>query len=400
MAQTQPFVWGGGGQQLTYEQTKKRREVADALAAKGETPQTFGAGLNRIGEALLAKSYGDQASASETAGAESRKSVIEALLANSDPTMADIGGALGNDWVANDAGSSAVVQALLGQELQQNDPLRQQQLQMGQIELDNARNPQPEPGFSMVPPDEVELLGLPPGAYQRGPDGKIVDIGGGGQTINVGGNNDIGTIPAGMMVTRDAAGNVTGMKPIPGGPAEAEILAAQDAQAADTAQATTYADIVTEDIDRALGILETDPTWTTGPLGQLMGNLKGSSADRLDNLLTTVRANTSFDRLQAMRDASPTGGALGSVTENELKLLQDSIGSLERSNPDDLAYNLKRVQQIYNEIINGKGAGAPGTSPAAPPPVGTVEDGYRFKGGNPADPNSWEQVQSQIQVPF
>lgn len=158
MAQAQPFVWGGGGQQLTYEQTKKRREVADALAAKGETPQTFGAGLNRIGEALLAKSYGDQASASETAGAESRKAVIDALLGNADPTMADLGGALSNDWVANDAGSSAVVQALLGQEMQQNDPLRQQQLQMGQIELDNARNPpapSPDYGFIELPDGSI-----------------------------------------------------------------------------------------------------------------------------------------------------------------------------------------------------------------------------------------------------
>jgi hypothetical protein len=35
-----------------------------------------------------------------------------------------------------------------------------------------------------------------------------------------------------------------------------------------------------------------------------------------------------------------------------------------------------------------------GTAIAAPPPKeGTVDGGYRFKGGNPADPNSWEKVQ-------
>lgn len=152
MAQS-PFFWGSGGEQLSYDQTKKRRQVADALAAKGGTPQTFGAGLNRVGEALLAKSYGDKADAAETAGAESRKSVIDALMANPDPGMSDIMGAYGNEWVANDAGSSAIVQALLGQEMQQNDPLRQMQIEKGQLELEGLRNPPapaPDYGFTQL----------------------------------------------------------------------------------------------------------------------------------------------------------------------------------------------------------------------------------------------------------
>jgi len=36
-------------------------------------------------------------------------------------------------------------------------------------------------------------------------------------------------------------------------------------------------------------------------------------------------------------------------------------------------------------------------APAGPPAVGAIEDGYRFRGGNPADPASWEQVQPTMQ---
>lgn len=45
-------------------------------------------------------------------------------------------------------------------------------------------------------------------------------------------------------------------------------------------------------------------------------------------------------------------------------------------------------------------AGAvPQNGPIAAPPVGQIEEGFRFKGGNPADPNSWEPVGGQTVVP-
>ena len=37
-------------------------------------------------------------------------------------------------------------------------------------------------------------------------------------------------------------------------------------------------------------------------------------------------------------------------------------------------------------------SGSPLAQPLPAPAVGTIEDGYRFRGGNPADPNSWEPV--------
>jgi hypothetical protein len=58
-------------------------------------------------------------------------------------------------------------------------------LQKSQLELDAMRNPQPDPGYRLLSADEVQSLGLPQGAYQAGPDGKISQVGGGGQTINV-----------------------------------------------------------------------------------------------------------------------------------------------------------------------------------------------------------------------
>lgn len=116
---TPAFTWGANGRKASPSSVKKYADIAAALAAKGGAPQNVGEGLNRVGEALLANSYSDRAAAGEEEGAASRKAVVDALLANPDPSMTDIAGALGNEWVAADPGSSAVVQALMAQDQQQ-----------------------------------------------------------------------------------------------------------------------------------------------------------------------------------------------------------------------------------------------------------------------------------------
>jgi hypothetical protein len=135
--------------------------------------------------------------------------------------------------------------------------------------------------------------------------------------------------------------------------------AEQDAAAAGAAESssdTIKTDIVTEDVNRALDIIQKDPFWTTGLVGGWLAQIGGTDAKDVRELIAPIQANAGFAELQSMREASPTGGALGQVTEKELKFLQSVLGSLEQEQSgEQLAYNLKRVATAFMDIIHGPG---------------------------------------------
>lgn len=74
----------------------------------------------------------------------------------------------------------------------------------------------------------------------------------------------------------------------------------------------------------------------------------------------------------------------------------------QQSTPDDqwspILPSAKAVFQAYGQNPITRTAGAAGGAPAAAParkpapPVGTVKDGYVFRGGDPADKNNWAKV--------
>jgi hypothetical protein len=231
-----------------------------------------------------------------------------------------------------------------------------------------AKNNAPAEQFAMVPPEEVKKLGLPPGSYQRGADGKLVQIGGGGQTINIGPDGiDYGDPGAGYVWQRDAEGKITLDErgapvaiPFKGGKPYNEQLEADAAGVVKEDRQNLKADIVVQDADRALQQIADDPFWTTGLGAQLTGWAGGSPAKNVEKLISTVKANAGFEELQAMRESSPTGGALGNVTEKEIAYLQATIGNLEQDqSSDQLIDNLKRVKNAYLDIIHGEGNGPP-----------------------------------------
>jgi len=88
----------------------------------------------------------------------------------------------------------------------------------------------------------------------------------------------------------------------------------------------------------------------TGFLGNAMSYVAGSPAHDVASMIEQVEANIGFDRLQKMRDESPTGGALGNVSEMELTLLKSSLASLRQSQSrEQFIYNLQRVKHHYQK---------------------------------------------------
>jgi len=87
-------------------------------------------------------------------------------------------------------------------------------------------------------------------------------------------------------------------------------------------------------------------------VGGLMRHLPATEARDLQGILDVIRANIGFDALQAMREASPTGGALGQVTERELALLQSVVSNLDQEQSTaQFLLNLQAVEDQYNRSM-------------------------------------------------
>lgn len=105
-------------------------------------------------------------------------------------------------------------------------------------------------------------------------------------------------------------------------------------------------------------------------MGSLLNWIPGTTGKDLETTLDTIKANVGFDKLQQMRANSPTGAALGSVSDFENKMLQSVIASLATSqSKEQFLTNLQRVEDTYNMIVHGpnyRGQQPGGTSAQLP----------------------------------
>jgi len=104
----------------------------------------------------------------------------------------------------------------------------------------------------------------------------------------------------------------------------------------------------------------------------LPGFLRGDAYRNFKTELDTLKASISFGELTAMREASKTGGALGQVSDNELRLLESSLGGLNMSqSPDNFNNQLSKIKASIIRWQNAQQQYGGGTSlPAITAPNG------------------------------
>ncbi len=153
------------------------------------------------------------------------------------------------------------------------------------------------------------------------------------------------TTPAGMTVT-----------PIPGSKAERERVEAAEAEKKGEAGRQLKARIVVDDLNRIEEMITESFIPATGFIGSMARRFNETTASDIEKLLPTIRASVGFDQLQAMREASKTGGALGPVSDAENKLLQAVLGTLDTDLSEDVfLYNLRRLREVFLDTIHGPG---------------------------------------------
>jgi len=180
-------------------------------------------------------------------------------------------------------------------------------------------------------------------------------FGKGGTVVKVG--DDMKIVGDQVLVQDPSSPSGVRFVPIPGGKTALAEQAAEEQKGAAETQAQQKEAVVASSIDYLVGKLDKGGLFNlpeAGIVGNLLSRL-GVNQEAVDfrNELSTLQAITAFDRLQQMREASKTGGALGAVSERELDLLINAYGNIQQSTSEKrLRENLLTIKRIMTKIEN------------------------------------------------
>ncbi len=190
-------------------------------------------------------------------------------------------------------------------------------------------------------------------------------------------NQQRGTIPAGYRMAADGKT----LEAIPGGPTTTPLAPKElQAREAKYPMATQAVKTVESKADKLIADIETLKNHPG--LDSITGTVYGRTPSVTEEgraaqaLYDSIVARGGFQELAAMRAASPTGGALGNVSNQEGQQLKDAFGTLNRTQAakdlriqlgrvaDDVRGAKQRVREAYDMTYDYKAGSAP-TTPAA-----------------------------------
>lgn len=186
-----------------------------------------------------------------------------------------------------------------------------------------------------------------------------------------------GTIPAGYRLSADGKS----LEAIPGGPTTTPLAPKElQAREAKYPMATQAVKTVESKADKLIQDIETlkNHPGLDSITGTIYGRTPSATKEgrAAQALYDSIVARGGFQELAAMRAASPTGGALGNVSNQEGQQLKDAFGTLNRTQDasdlrkqlarvaDDVRGAKQRVREAYDMTYDYKAGAAP-TAPAA-----------------------------------
>jgi hypothetical protein len=204
-----------------------------------------------------------------------------------------------------------------------------------------------------------------------------------------------GKTPPGYRMTTD--GN---LEAIPGGPADTKLQGAFNQDTAMLQNSNAGFDRLAASANDILN--HPGLAGITGLRGKVP-DVPGTDAANARALLNTLKSQVGFGVLQEMRNNSKTGGALGAVSDAEGKRLENNLAALDTT--QDIEQFKKQLKSIidYTDQAKGRlrdtfnmkhksGEPVPMTPSTQGPKAGTVDGGYRFKGGDPGKAENWEKA--------
>lgn len=145
-------------------------------------------------------------------------------------------------------------------------------------------------------------------------------------------------------------------------------------------------------INKTLDKATTSPAATLAAATKFMKLLDPGSVVRESELGMALAASGVIDRAFNYYNVLASGKVLTKQQAEDFKNITGQIYQAAQQEQQKIDADYRQRAQAYglnpDRVIQNLGQSAPSGAPA----VGAVQDGYRFKGGNPADPKSWEKL--------